>query len=104
MLYEYLLFQGVGRLAEALRKGHVRGRWESIDGEVPFSYYSYFYIRALLKKAGFKLAEARPIFLFPPLPSRLLQKRFRGHLFERFDFLKVFAPLATTVIYVAVKT
>ncbi len=84
-------------------RGVVVGRWESAHGEIPFTYYSYFYVRSALVRAGFRLVEARPIYLLPPLPSRLLQRRLGARWFERFDLLKRLAPFATTVIYVAVK-
>lgn len=103
MLYEYLLFQGVGKFKDALFRGVVRGVWESVDSELPFNYYSYFYVKSALRKAGLEIIDARPIYLFPPLPSRFLQKRFRLKFFEKLDLLKRFAPFATTVIYVAVK-
>ena len=103
MLYEYLFHQGLRRLGEALFRGVVKGRWESAHGEIPFTYYSYFYVRSALSRAGFRLVEARPIDLLPPLPARLLQRRLSARWFERFDLLKRLAPLATTVIYVAVK-
>ncbi|ACB40640.1 class I SAM-dependent methyltransferase [Pyrobaculum neutrophilum] len=103
MLYEYLLFQGLGRLRDALIRGVVRGVWESADGELPFNYYSYFYVKSALRRAGLEVVDARPIYLVPPLPSRLLQRRFRLKAFEKFDLLRRLAPLATTVVYVAAK-
>jgi len=103
MLYEYLLYQGLGGLKNALLRGVVEGRWESAHGEIPFTYYSYFYVRAALRRAGLKLVEARPVYLLPPLPTRLLQRRLRLRWLERLDHLRPLAPLATTVVYVAVK-
>ncbi|MEZ0247972.1 MAG: methyltransferase domain-containing protein [Thermoproteus sp.] len=101
MFYEYLLFQGLGRLKEALAEGYVRGEWESADGEIPFYYYTYFKVKSALANAGLKVIEARPIYLFPLLPTRLLQRKFRVKFVEKLDLLAPFAPLATTVIYVA---
>ena len=103
MLYEYLLYQGLDGLKNALLRGVVEGRWESAHGEIPFTYYSYFYVRAALRRAGFRLVEAKPIYLLPLLPTRLLQRRLRLRWLERLDYLRPLAPLATTVVYVAVK-
>ncbi len=103
MLYEYLLFQNPSKLIAAARDGVVRGVWESADGEIPFTYYTYFYVKSALARAGLRLVEARPIYLVPPLPTRLLQRRFRLGFFEKLDLLRPLAPLSTTVIYVAVK-
>lgn len=103
MLWEYILFQGIGKLKEALLRGFVRGSWESADGEIPFDYYGFFKVRGALRRANLKLIEARPIYLASPLPSRLQQRRMRAKFFEKLDLLKPLAPLATTVIYVAVK-
>jgi len=103
MLYEYVLFQGLGKLVEALRRGAVRGVWESADGEIPFTYYTYYYMKKALHSAGLKLVEARPIYLLPLLPSRVLQRDFKTKPLEKLDLLKPLAPLATTVIYVAKK-
>ena len=102
MLYEYILFQGLGKLFQALKKGVVKGSWESIDGEIPFNYYSYFYVKNALRQAGLRLVEARPIYLLPPIPTRLLQRKFTK-FFEKLDVLKKLAPLATTIIYIATK-
>ncbi|MEM0484692.1 class I SAM-dependent methyltransferase [Pyrobaculum aerophilum] len=103
MLYEYLLFQGVSKLISALKNGVVKGVWEAADGEIPFSYYAYFYVKSALAEVGLKLIDKRPIYLLPPLPTRLLQRRFRLGAFEKFDLLKFLAPFSTTVIYIAVK-
>ena len=103
MLYEYALFQGLGKLVEALKRGAVRGVWESADGEIPFTYYTYYYVKKVLHSAGLKLVEARPIYLLPLLPSRVLQRDFKTKPLEKLDLLKPLAPLATTVIYVAKK-
>ncbi|MEM1806906.1 MAG: class I SAM-dependent methyltransferase [Pyrobaculum sp.] len=102
MLYEYILFQGLGKLFQALKKGVVKGSWESIDGEIPLNYYSYFYVKNALRQAGLRLVEARPIYLLPPIPTRLLQRKFTK-FFEKLDVLKKLAPLATTIIYIATK-
>jgi Methylase involved in ubiquinone/menaquinone biosynthesis len=103
MLYEYLMYQGLDKFRDALVRGVVRGVWESAHGEVPFTYYSYFYVRAALKKAGFKVVEARPIYLLPLFPTRLLQRRLRLRWLERLDVLRRLAPFATNVVYIAVK-
>ncbi|MEZ0320203.1 MAG: methyltransferase domain-containing protein [Pyrobaculum sp.] len=103
MLYEYFIFQGAGKFIEALKRGVVRGYWESADGEIPFNYYTYFYVKSALRRAGLELVEARPIYLMPLLPTRLLQRRMRARFLEKLDVLKLLAPFATTVIYVAKK-
>ncbi|AFA38856.1 Methylase involved in ubiquinone/menaquinone biosynthesis [Pyrobaculum oguniense TE7] len=103
MLYEYLLFQGLGKLKEALTKGRVAGVWESIDGEIPFYYYTYFSVKSALHDAGFKIVETRPIYIMPVLPTRILQRSFKTKFLEKLDLLKPLAPFATTVIYVAKK-
>lgn len=103
MMYEYLLFQGPSKLITAARGGVVRGVWESAGGEIPFTYYTYFYIKSALTDAGLRLVEARPIYLASLLPTRLLQRKFRLGFFEKLDLLKPLAPLSTTVVYVAVK-
>ncbi len=103
MLYEFLIFQGVSKLFNALRRGVVRGSWESIDGEVPFNYYTYFYVKSTLHRHGFRPVASFPIYLLPPLPTRFLQKRFRLGFFEKFDLVKFLTPLATTVVYVAAR-
>ncbi|MEL9990219.1 MAG: methyltransferase domain-containing protein [Thermoproteus sp.] len=103
MFYEYLLFQGLDKLKEALIKGAVKGSWESANGEIPFYYYTYFKVRSSLANVGLKVIEARPIYLLPLLPTRILQRKFMAKFVEKFDFLTLFAPLATTIIYVAEK-
>ncbi|MCC6019781.1 MAG: class I SAM-dependent methyltransferase [Thermoproteaceae archaeon] len=103
MFFEYAIYQGVRKLLAALIRGAVRGVWEFSGREVPFTYYSYFHVVSSMRRAGFKLVEARPVYLLPPLPSRLLQRGFRLKFFEKFDVLKCLAPLSTTVIYVAVR-